>query len=159
MLCHCHKKQINYMNIIRNFFKIWIKPCLALYWTSLLMLLWLFMVCEIPPFRCSFSHIHSRKSLTFTLVLTTTIIRALPLPRRHCPIFTAEMQTCPQALNLLSAYNTLTVRECTSVIVQKNCFESHILQIIPASERGHRYNVAFMTETLQKCCGKKWNSK
>jgi len=47
----------------------------------------------------------THKSLIFTPVLMTRIIRALL--RRHCRISVAGTQTCVQASSLLSACNTL----------------------------------------------------
>jgi len=43
-------KHLYYKIIIRIFFEIEIKSCLALYWRSLLMLLRLVMVCDIANF-------------------------------------------------------------------------------------------------------------
>jgi len=97
------------------YFEIWIKSCLALYRSSLLMILLLFMVREIAQVGYNGATVciliywqlslHQCEShLSFTPVLTTRMIRALP--RRHCRISIAEMQTCPQALSLLCACNT-----------------------------------------------------
>jgi len=78
--------------------------------------------------------------LWFTPVLTTRIMTALPLPRRHCRIFIAETQTCLQVLNLLL----------------KIYLESRIPQISLTSERGRRSIIAFFTKSLQMCCPKNW---
>jgi len=38
------------------------------------------------------------------------------------------------------------------MIAQKKYFESHILQILPTSERGRRSNIGFITKNLQRRC-------
>ena len=70
----------------------------------------------------------------FTSVLTIKIIKSLPV--RHSCISTADTQTCLQALNLLSAYNTLHSARISSGYAKKTYFESGVPVILPTSERG-----------------------
>ena len=142
------------------FFEIEIKSCLALYLILLLMLLWLFVVCEIANFGCSGatvwtlilyigSFLHSCESyLPFAPVRTGRIIRALPLYLRYCRISIAETQTCLQALSQLSAHNTLHSAQISSDY-EKNHFECSIPEILTTSERGRRSNIAFITKILR----------
>jgi len=101
------------------------------------------MLCDIAHFGykgatvCILIHreLSAQKSLPFTPVLIIRIIRAIPLPRRLCRVSIAEMQTCLQALSLLTAYNTLGLQSAPTfpVITQKKYFESRILHILLTS--------------------------
>ena len=124
-----------------------------MYRSSLLMLHWLFTVCEIAHFGynsatvCLLFHLQLSAPKPFIPVLTTRFIKALPLPRCHCRISIVETQTCLQALSLLSAYNTLH-SACISSDCAKKYFQFRIAQIKP----GRQSNVAFITKILQMCC-------
>jgi len=113
----------------------------------------------VPQFaHCSIgSFLHPCESLLpFIPVLTTRIIRTLPLPRRYCHISIAGTQISLQALSLLCAYNTLLP---TFPVNTKNIyFKSSIPQILPTSERGRRSNIACFAIILPMCCRQKWNS-
>ena len=137
---------------------------MALYWSSLLMHHWLFTVCVIAHFGyngatvCILMSIGSflhpcESNLPSSPVLTTRIIRVLPLPRRHSSNPVAETQTCLQALSRFSAYDTLHISHISSD-TQKMYFESHIAQTLLTSERGPRSNIAFITNILQMRCRK-----
>ena len=96
-----------------------------------------------------------KSRLPVTPVLTTRIIRALPL-RRHCRIFIAETQTCLQALSLLRAYTThYTVQWVHTFLVvtpQLN-FESSIPQILLVTECGRL--IQHLSQKFCKCVPEK----
>ena len=151
------------------------KSCLALHWSSLLMLrrlgLWGctldFMVCEVAHWVQWCHSLHTGPSAAFCthvkvishslLYLTTRIIWALPFRRRHCHISIAETQTCLKALSLLSSYYTVHAFPVISDYAKKSFRISHP-EILPTPECRRRSNI-FVTKKLQRLLKKKWKQK
>jgi len=121
-LCYCHSVVINKHTKIslEIFFKIE-KSCLALYWSTFLTLLWLFMVCEIAHFGYNGATVCiliyqqlsapvRESSAIHSCTFKTRIIRALPFRRRvvaflsrrprpvfkrwSCSVLTAQYTVC-----------------------------------------------------------------
>jgi len=91
----CHKETSKFQEYSKKFSSKF-KFCLALYWSSVLTLLWLFMVCVITHFAYNGATVCMliyrqlsapiRKSSPIHSCTYAGIIRALPLPQHHCLI-------------------------------------------------------------------------
>jgi len=145
-----------------SFFEIEIASCLALHWSSLLMLLCLFMVCGISHFGYNgaticlrFHRQHSPPTRKSSAIHSRTHdIRALPLPRRFVPFLSQRRRpVCKHWLCLVLA------TRYTALFTDfrgwaNNYSQSGRFQILPTSRRERRSSIVFIRKIFQKCCQK-----
>ena len=128
-LRYCHsfvtEKHLNYKNIKKCSSKL--RLSLALYWSSLLILLSLFMACEIAHFGCNSAIVCILIQWQLTaLMRKSSLIHSCTYDQnnyspstfwRHCHISIAETQAwaCLQALSLLSALQLQHNTHCSAV--------------------------------------------